>query len=186
MAGHVRRPGSDRRGANLLRARRGSRGCRSMRTVAELGLSHIPDSTLRRALGGRPLSIWCRVANVFGSTSRSPRYHLGAKAKIRIRSQVPEIAFRNWFSCTRQIKECGSRIDAAVPDEPTRAYLTQEYHQATGAALREMGISEVRFVVTGAPDVRGTGHGGAGELSPIGHLDFGDGAPARSSLEVPD
>ena len=101
-----------------------------------------------------------------------------AKAKIRIRSQVPEIAFRNWFSCTRQIKEYGSRIEVGVPDEPTRAYLTQEYHQATAAALREMGISEVRFVVTGAPDVRGTGHGGAGELSPIRHLDFGDGAPA--------
>jgi hypothetical protein len=101
-----------------------------------------------------------------------------AKAKIRIRSQVPEIAFLNWFSCTRQIKECGSRIDVEVPDEPTRAYLTQEYHQATGAALRDMGISEVRFVVTGAPDVRGTGHGGAGGLSPIGHLHFGDGAPA--------
>src|SRR5215469_11624876 len=91
-----------------------------------------------------------------------------AKAKIRIRSQVPEIAFRNWFSCTRQIKECGSRIDVAVPDEPTRSYLTQEYHEATRAVLRDMGSSEVRFVVTGAPDVRGIGHGGAGELSPIG------------------
>jgi hypothetical protein len=68
-----------------------------------------------------------------------------AKAKIRIRSQVPEIAFRNWFACTRQIQECGSRIDVAVPDEPTQAYLTQEYHRATGAALRDMVLP--RFVL---------------------------------------
>jgi hypothetical protein len=60
-----------------------------------------------------------------------------SKAKTVIRCQIPEIAFLNWFSCTRQIMDCGSRIEVAVPDEPTEAYLSQEYHHLTRAVLSD-------------------------------------------------
>jgi hypothetical protein len=73
---------------------------------------------------------------------------------MRIRSQIPETAFLNWFSYTRQIAECGSRIDVAAPDEPTRAYLTHEYRQTTGATLSELGVSEIRFVVNRPLDLQ--------------------------------
>ena len=43
--------------------------------------------------------------------------------------------------------ECGSRIEVAVPDEPTRSYLSQEYHQVTHAVLSDLGVNEIRFVV---------------------------------------
>jgi hypothetical protein len=75
-----------------------------------------------------------------------------AKAKTAIRCQIPEIAFLNWFSCTRQIRECGSRIEVAVPDEPTEAYLRQEYHHVTRAVLSDLGVNEIRFVVRDPPE----------------------------------
>jgi Helix-turn-helix domain len=57
-----------------------------------------------------------------------------AKAKTRIRSQIPETAFLNWFSCTLQIMTCDSEIEVAVPDEVTGAYLRNEYRDTTGSA----------------------------------------------------
>lgn len=74
-----------------------------------------------------------------------------AKAKTVIRCQIPETAFLNWFSCTRQIRECGSRIEVAVPDEPTEAYLSQEYHRVMRAVLADFGVNEIRFVVRDSP-----------------------------------
>jgi len=74
-----------------------------------------------------------------------------AKAKTVIRGQIPEIAFLNWFSCTRQIMDRGSRIKVAVPDEATRAYLSEEYHHVTHAVLSDLGVNEIRFVVRDPP-----------------------------------
>jgi hypothetical protein len=74
-----------------------------------------------------------------------------AKAKTVIRCQIPEIAYLNWFSCTRQIMDCGSRIEVAVPDEATGAYLSQEYHHVTHAVLSDLGVNEIRFVVCDPP-----------------------------------
>src|SRR5262245_51361986 len=97
MACHLRSPWTDRRRANLLRARRGSHGRRSIRNVAELGLSHAPDSTLHGALGGQPLSIRCHVSYLFGSASRSARYHLGTSEETdpfpTPRNRVSELVF---------------------------------------------------------------------------------------------
>jgi hypothetical protein len=74
-----------------------------------------------------------------------------AKAKTVIRCQIPEIAFLNWFSYTRQMMDCGSRIEVAAPDEPTEAYLTQEYHHVTRAVLSDLGVNEIRFVARDPP-----------------------------------
>ena len=70
-----------------------------------------------------------------------------AKAKARIRLQISEIAFLNWFACTWQIEKCGSRIEVAVPDEPTRAWLKDEYELVINEALSDLGVEETRFVV---------------------------------------
>ena len=72
---------------------------------------------------------------------------LWAKAKARIRSQILETAFLNWFDCTRQIKKCGSQIDVAVPDEPTATWLRDGYDHVIKAALADLGIEEIRFIV---------------------------------------
>ena len=74
-----------------------------------------------------------------------------ARAKTRIRSQIPEIAFLNWYACTRQIMTSGSRVDVAVPDEATGAYLTSEYHDVTRTALLDLGVNEIRFIVCDPP-----------------------------------
>jgi hypothetical protein len=70
-----------------------------------------------------------------------------AKAKAQIRSQISEIAFLNWFSCTWQIEKFGSRIEVAVPDESTKAWLKSEYELVISKALSELGVEEIRFVV---------------------------------------
>jgi hypothetical protein len=70
-----------------------------------------------------------------------------AKAKVQIRSQISEIAFLNWFSCTWQIEKFGSRIEVAVPDEPTKAWLKSEYELVISKALSDLGVEEIRFVV---------------------------------------
>ncbi len=64
---------------------------------------------------------------------------------MRIRSQIAETAYLNWFSCTREIMRSGSRIDVAVPDETTGAYLKNEYHDIARAALSDEGVNEIRF-----------------------------------------
>jgi chromosomal replication initiation ATPase DnaA len=69
-----------------------------------------------------------------------------ARAKTQIRSQISEIAFLNWFSCTRQVMANGSRVDVAVPDQATEAYLRCEYHDVVIAALSKLGVKEFRFV----------------------------------------
>jgi len=71
-------------------------------------------------------------------------------AKTMIRSQIPETAFLNWFSPTRQVERSGTAITVAVPDGPTRCYLLTEYDQLTNCVLSSLGIDEVRFVVQGA------------------------------------
>jgi hypothetical protein len=70
-----------------------------------------------------------------------------AKAKAQIRSQISEIAFLNWFACTWQIETCGSRIEVAVPDEPTKAWLKGEYELVISEATSGLGVAEIRFVV---------------------------------------
>ncbi len=74
-----------------------------------------------------------------------------AKAKLRIRSQIPETAYLNWFSCTRQIVRSGSRVDVAVPDETTGAILNDEYQEISRAALSDDGVNEIRFIVAQPP-----------------------------------
>ena len=70
-----------------------------------------------------------------------------AKAKVRIRLEISEIAYLNWFAGTWQVEKCGSRIKVAVPDEPTREWLTDEYELVIGKALSDLGIEEFDFVV---------------------------------------
>jgi Helix-turn-helix domain len=70
-----------------------------------------------------------------------------AKAKARISLQIPEIAFLNWFPGTWQIAKWGSRIEVAVPDEPTKAWLKGEYELVISQALSDLGVQEICFVV---------------------------------------
>ena len=68
-------------------------------------------------------------------------------AKARIRSQIPETAFLNWFAPTRQVERRGTAITVAVPDDPTLCYLLTEYDHVTKGAVSSLGIDDVRFIV---------------------------------------
>jgi len=68
-------------------------------------------------------------------------------AKAKIRSQIPETAFLNWFAPTRQVERRGTAITVAVPDDLTRCYLTTEYDHVTKGAVLSLGIDEAKFIV---------------------------------------
>ncbi len=77
-------------------------------------------------------------------------------AKARIRSQVGEIPFLNWFEPTRQVERQGPKITIAVSDEPSRVYLEAEYGTLIRTVLAELGIHEIRLTVA-APGGRHDG-----------------------------
>jgi len=64
---------------------------------------------------------------------------------------IPEIAFLNSFSRTRQITTWGSRIEVAVSDEPTEAYLSHEYHHVIRAVLSDLGATRFALSVRDPP-----------------------------------
>ena len=70
-----------------------------------------------------------------------------AIAKARIRTQVGEIPFLNWFEPTRQVERQGAQITIAASDEPSRIYLEAEYGTLTRAVLAELGIYEIHLTV---------------------------------------
>jgi hypothetical protein len=70
-----------------------------------------------------------------------------AIAKARIRTQVGEIPFLNWFDSTRQVERHGAEITIAVADEPSRTYLETEYGTLTRTVLAELGIHEIHLTV---------------------------------------
>ena len=72
-----------------------------------------------------------------------------AKFKAKIRTEVGEIPFTNWFEHTRQVDRCGPAITIAVADETTRCYLEEEYRELIDSAMTETGIETVRFVAEG-------------------------------------
>ena len=67
--------------------------------------------------------------------------------KERIREQIPEIAFLNWFDATRQVERCGDALAVIVPDEPTAAYIAAEYGSMVHTAAAKSGITEIHFVL---------------------------------------
>ena len=78
---------------------------------------------------------------------------LWSKAKARIRSQISDTAFLNWFDCSRQIVNCGSKIELAVPDEPTATWLRDGYDNIIHATLSDLGVDEIRFIVRDPLDI---------------------------------
>ncbi len=72
-----------------------------------------------------------------------------AKFKAKIRTEVGEIPFTNWFEHTRQVDRCGPAITIAVADETTRCYLEEEYRELIENAITGTGIETVRFVAEG-------------------------------------
>jgi hypothetical protein len=72
-----------------------------------------------------------------------------AMAKARIRSQVGEIPYLNWFEPTRQVERKGAKITIAVSDEPSRIYLESEYGTVIRTVLAELGIHEIHLTVYG-------------------------------------
>jgi hypothetical protein len=70
-----------------------------------------------------------------------------AIAKAKVRTQVGEIPFLNWFEPTRQVERQGAEITIAVSDEPSRVYLEAEYGTLTRTVLAELGIHEIHFTV---------------------------------------
>jgi len=71
-----------------------------------------------------------------------------ANAKARIRKQVGQIPFMNWFDQTRQLERRASQITIAVSDEASLYFLETEYGDVTRAALADLGIDEVHLVVS--------------------------------------
>jgi hypothetical protein len=76
-----------------------------------------------------------------------------AVAKAKIRTQVGEIPFLNWFEPTRQIERQGAEITIAVSDEPSRSYLEAEYGTLIRMVLADLGIHESHLTVA-APGSR--------------------------------
>jgi Helix-turn-helix domain len=70
-----------------------------------------------------------------------------AIAKAKIRTQVGEIPFLNWFEPTRQVEREGAEITIAVPDEPSRIYLEAEYGNLARTVLAEFGIHQIHLTV---------------------------------------
>jgi Helix-turn-helix domain len=70
-----------------------------------------------------------------------------AIAKQKIRNQIREVPFRNWFECTRQLERRGGHITIAVPNEATRFFLEAEYGNHIRAALGEFGVEEIELTV---------------------------------------
>jgi hypothetical protein len=70
-----------------------------------------------------------------------------AIAKAKIRTQVGEIPFLNWFEPTRQVERQGAQITIAVSDEPSRIYLEAEYGSLTRTVLAEFGIHQIHLTV---------------------------------------
>jgi hypothetical protein len=72
--------------------------------------------------------------------------------KERIREEIPEVAFLNWFEATRQVERRGAELFVVVPDEPTAAYITAEYGCIVHTAAAAEGITAVRLVLQGGAD----------------------------------
>lgn len=70
-----------------------------------------------------------------------------ALAKSKIRGEIGEIPFSNWFTRTRQLEREGSRIKISVSDEPSRFFLESEYGEVTRRVLAELGVDEVRWIL---------------------------------------
>lgn len=73
-----------------------------------------------------------------------------AVAKEKIRTQVGEIPFRNWFARSRQARRQGAQITIAVPDEASRLFLEAEFGHLTRTALAELDIHEIQWTVGAA------------------------------------
>ena len=70
-----------------------------------------------------------------------------AKAKAKIRDQIGEIPYMNWFAHTRQVGRFGAQITIAVGDEPSRDYLQAEYGNLTHSVLAELGIHQITWLL---------------------------------------
>jgi hypothetical protein len=70
-----------------------------------------------------------------------------AIAKAKIRTQVGEIPYLNWFEPTRQVQRQGAEITIAVSDEASRVYLEAEHGTLTRTVLAELGIHEIHLTV---------------------------------------
>jgi hypothetical protein len=68
-------------------------------------------------------------------------------AKQKIRDQIGEVPFANWFARTWQIDRRDGQITIAVWDEPTRFFLEAEYGNLMRAALAEAGIEKIEVTV---------------------------------------
>lgn len=72
-----------------------------------------------------------------------------AVAKQKIRNQIREVPFLNWFEKTRQIERRSECLRVAVPDETTRLFLEAEYGNLIKAVLAEFGIEKLELAVGG-------------------------------------
>ncbi len=70
-----------------------------------------------------------------------------AQVKNKIRTQVGEIPFMNWFHRTLQTDCRDAEITIVVPDELTRTFLENEYRELIGSAVAGFGIQTVLFVL---------------------------------------
>jgi hypothetical protein len=102
--------------------------------VAELDVSDNADSTREeRALSG------ARRRQTISPCD-------WAIAKAKIRTQVGDIPFLNWFDAA-QLERQGSEITIALSDEPSRIYLETEYGTLTRTVLTELGVHKIHLTV---------------------------------------
>ena len=70
-----------------------------------------------------------------------------AIAKAKIRTQIGEIPFSNWFAQTRQIGRQGRQIIVTAPDDSSRFFVEAEYGNVTRTVLAELNIHEIHWTV---------------------------------------
>ena len=77
-----------------------------------------------------------------------------AIAKVKIRQQVGEVPFFNWFERTRQVERRGSQITIAVGHECERLFIESQYGEVTHSSLAELGIEQMHLVVQASSQPR--------------------------------
>ena len=70
-----------------------------------------------------------------------------SQTKAALRGRIAPIAFSNWFADTRQVERSGATLTVSVPNEPTRAFLDDEYRTEILDAVLLLRIDRIQFVV---------------------------------------
>jgi hypothetical protein len=125
-------------------------GCRdgggdAVRRMAELGFSDFASSVGSRTRTAAPEPAGPETS--FWNVPDEDPTCDWALAKNKIRQQIGQIPFLNWFEQTRQVERRGGHIAIAVPNETSRLFIETDYRNLIKAVLSEVGIAEIEVVI---------------------------------------